>query len=271
MTVKILAAARTDIGLVRSNNEDNYYMDEATGLFVVADGMGGHASGEVASKMAVDIIRDYFKGMSTNRPAQIGAYRKDCSDMTNHLGSAIRLANLAIYEASQNNPQWQGMGTTVAAAGVDGNRLSIAHMGDSRVYLIRAGNIEQLTDDHSIVYEQVKREMITKEEAAKSEMRNILTRAVGISAEAEVDLDELTLVPNDILLLCSDGLNGMVDDDTMLSVVEANDDPAAACEQLVSLANANGGKDNITVVVACIGKKKGLFSFMSNIFKWFGR
>jgi protein phosphatase len=113
MTVKILAAARTDIGLVRSNNEDDYYMDEATGLFVVADGMGGHASGEVASKMAVDIIRDYFKGMSKNRPAQIGAYRKDCADMTNQLGSAIRLANLAIYEASQNNPQWQGMGTTL--------------------------------------------------------------------------------------------------------------------------------------------------------------
>ena len=271
MAVKILAAAGTDIGLVRSKNEDNYYMDEAAGLFVVADGMGGHASGEVASKMAVDIIRDYFKGMNKDRPAQIGAYRQDCSDTTNRLGSAIQLANMAIFEASKNDPQLRGMGTTVAAVQVDGSRLSIAHIGDSRVYLIRAGDIEQLTDDHTVVYEQVKREMITKEDAKKSEIKNILTKALGISLEAEVDMNEMTLAPNDILLLCSDGLSGMVDDETMRAMVEANDDPAAACEQLINLANEKGGKDNITVVVARIGMKKRRFSFISNILRWFGR
>ena len=268
--MKILAAAGTDIGLVRSKNEDNYYMDDAAGLFVVADGMGGHASGEVASKMAVDIIRDYIKGINNERPAQIGAYRQDCSETTNRLGSAIRLANMAIYEASRKNPQLQGMGTTVAAAQIDGRRLSLAHIGDSRVYLVRAGDIEQLTDDHTIVYEQVKREIITKDEASKSEMRHILTKALGISAEAEVDMNEMNVAPNDILLFCSDGLSGMVDDETMRTVVEATDDPAVACEQLISLANAKGGKDNITVIVARIGMKRR-FSFLFNILRWFGR
>jgi serine/threonine protein phosphatase PrpC len=269
--VKISAAAKTDIGLVRQNNEDNYYIDAALGLFVVADGMGGHASGEVASNMAVDIIRDYFKGTDKGRPAQIGAYRKECSEATNRLGSSIRLANMAIYEASINKTQLHGMGTTVAAAQVEDNRLSIAHVGDSRLYLIRAGNIEQLTDDHSVVNEQVKRDLITREEAARSEMKNILTRAMGIRTDVEVDLNEMTLAPNDILLLCSDGLTGMVDDETLLSVVTATDDPALACEQLISLANGNGGRDNITVVVVYMGKKKGAFSLILNVFKWFWR
>jgi serine/threonine protein phosphatase PrpC len=269
--VKFRAVARTDLGIVRQNNEDNYYVDETIGLFVVADGMGGHASGEVASKMTVDIIRDYFKGVGKDKPVQIGAYQKDCTEVTNRLASAIRLANMAVYEASNSRPELQGMGTTVAAAQIDGNRLSIAHIGDSRVYLIRAGNIEQLTDDHSVVYEQIKRDLITKEEASRSEMKNILTRALGIADDVEVDLAEMTLSPQDILLLCSDGLSGMVDDDSMLSVATTFDDPKAACEKLIAMANANGGKDNITVVVARIEKKRGIIPWLSMIFKRFWR
>lgn len=269
--MKISAAAKTDTGLVRQNNEDHYHADVDLGLFVVADGMGGHASGEVASKMAVDIIRDSVKGADSGRPLQLGVYRSDCSETTNRLGSSIRLANMAIYEASGKNAQLQGMGTTVAAARVDGSRLSIAHVGDSRIYLIRAGNIEQLTDDHSIVSEQVKRELITREEAAQSEMKNILTRALGVRAEVEVDMDEISLAPNDILLLCSDGLTGMVNDETLLSEVTATDDPAEACEQLIRLANRNGGRDNITVVVVHLDNKKGFFPLISDIFKWLWR
>jgi serine/threonine protein phosphatase PrpC len=258
--VKVHAAARTDLGLVRQNNEDNYYIDETIGLFIVADGMGGHASGEIASKMTVDIIRDCFKGSGKDKPFQTGPYQNDFSDSTNRLASSIRLANMAVCEASGNRPELSGMGTTIAAVQVDGNRLSIAHVGDSRVYLIRAGNIEQLTDDHSLVYEQVKRDLITKEEASRSDMKNILTRALGISNDVEVDLAEMTLAVNDILLLCSDGLSGMLDDEAILSVVMTTDDPAAACEKLIAMANANGGKDNITVVIARTEKISG--------FKW---
>jgi serine/threonine protein phosphatase PrpC len=265
--VKIRAAAAIDVGLVRQNNEDNYYIDETLGLFVVADGMGGHTAGELASKMAVDIIRDYFRGIGKGGPVQIGPYRKDCSDTTNRLASSIRLANMAIYEASINRPELRGMGTTVAAAQIDGEHLSIAHVGDSRIYLIRAGNIEQLTDDHSVVYEQVKRDLITKEEASRSEMRHILTRALGSAADTEVELSEMTLAREDVLLLCTDGLSGMVEDEAMLSVINAIDDPAAACEKLITMGNANGGKDNITVVVVRPEKKKEFFRSISDILR----
>ncbi len=269
--MKLLVAAETDMGLVRRNNEDNYYVNEAIGLFVVCDGMGGHSSGEVASKMAVDIIRDCFTGAGRDKPLQIGPYQKEFSEATNRLASSIRLANMAVYEASIGHPELQGMGTTIVAVQIDRKRLSIAHIGDSRVYLIRAGNMEQLTDDHSIVYEQVKRELITKEEASRSELKNILTRALGIAEDVEVDLSEMTLSPEDILLLCSDGLSGMIDDETMLSVIIDIEDPMAACAKLIAMANANGGKDNITLVIVRPEEKKGIIPWLSNIFKRFWR
>jgi serine/threonine protein phosphatase PrpC len=269
--VKVRAAAKTDVGQVRQNNEDNFYIDKSIGLFVVADGMGGHASGEVASRMTVDVIRDYFKSAGGSKPVQIGPYQKDVSDVTNRLASAIRLANMAVYEASLNRTELRGMGTTVVAAQIDGKRLSIAHVGDSRIYLVRAENIEQLTDDHSIVYEQMKRDLITKEEAARSEMRNILTRALGTTDDVEVDLAEMSLAPDDVLLLCSDGLSGMVDDDTLLSVMMAVKDPAIACDRLIALANENGGKDNVTVVIARTEREKRGIPLLSMIFKWFWR
>jgi serine/threonine protein phosphatase PrpC len=250
--LNLSARGKTDQGLVRANNEDNFYLDEKLGLLVVADGMGGHASGETASSLAVNIIRDYFQEPSK----LIGDNDPSFSATTNRLGSAIRLANLAVFEAAQNSPQLTGMGTTIAAALLNGNRLSIGHIGDSRVYLIRAGNIEQLTDDHSVVNEQVRRDIITKEEAAKSEMKNILTKALGISMDTEADLDELTMFDGDILLLCSDGLNTMVSDETILDIFSFANDPVAACDSLVDAANKNGGKDNITVVIGYIKKKK---------------
>jgi len=163
------------------------------------------------------------------------------------------------------------MGTTVAAALASGRRLSIAHVGDSRVYLCRAGTMEQLTDDHSLVYEQFKRELISREEAARSEHKNIITRALGMRSDVEVDLAEMTLAPGDAILLCSDGLSGMVEDAVIQEVVQATDDPRLACEQLVSLANANGGKDNVTVIVVYFVAAKGILSFISRIFKWLGR
>ena len=269
--MEIVAAGKTDVGLVRKQNEDDFYIDESLGLLVVADGMGGHAAGSVASKMATDFIKRYYKKEEGEYSTQNSTSWGEYSETTDNLVAAIRTANAAIYEEAQRMPDLKGMGTTVAAAQVNGSRLSIAHIGDSRVYLVRAGSIEQLTDDHSVVYEQVKRSLITKEEAKKSEIKNILTRALGISADAEIDLAEMNLAANDILLLCSDGLSNMIDDETMLAVVTATREPALACEQLVGMANANGGKDNITVVVAYIIARNWLSLFISKCLQLFRR
>jgi serine/threonine protein phosphatase PrpC len=265
--VNFSASGKTDKGLVRSNNEDNFYLDEKLGLLVVADGMGGHASGETASKLTVNVVRDYFHGTYK----KIVNYDHAYSEATNRLNSAIRLANQAVYEAAQSSPKLKGMGTTVAAVLLTGNRLSIAHIGDSRVYLIRAGHVNQLTDDHSIVNEQVKRELITKEEAAHSEIKNILTKALGIRAEVEADLDELTVFGDDILFLCTDGLSNMVEEDDFLDIISMEGNPAAACEALVKAANKNGGKDNITVIVGCIKKEKKWYSALFKFMEYFRR
>ncbi len=262
-------AGETDVGMVRANNEDSFSVIEKIGLLVVADGMGGHASGEVASKMAIDVIQDYFSENGEKKPF-VGEYCDEYSEEANRLGSAIRLANMAIHDVSENNSQYHGMGTTVAAVLVNGRKMSIAHVGDSRVYLIRAGDIEQLTDDHSLVYEQVKKEIISKEDAETSGMRNILTRALGTMPEVEVDISEMNLIPGDKLLLCSDGLYTMVPDDDIMAVVTAANMPAEACQTLIRMANDNGGKDNITVVTAHFCDKKW-YTPLLNFMKRFRR
>ncbi len=254
--MQITATGKTDLGLVRSNNEDNFYLDEKTGLLLVADGMGGHASGETASKLAVTVMRDYFHGPQI----QFGKYNYSYSEATNRLNSAINFANLAVLEAARESPQLRGMGTTIVAVHLNGNKLSIAHIGDSRAYLIRAGSIEQLTHDHTLVNEQIKSEMITAKEAAQSAMKNILTKALGISEDTEAELDELTVFNDDILLLCSDGLNNMIRDEAMLDIILSSPHHDAACASLINAANELGGWDNITVVIGHIKKKKWHFA-----------
>ncbi|MDX9823110.1 MAG: Stp1/IreP family PP2C-type Ser/Thr phosphatase [Syntrophales bacterium] len=264
--MELLVGAKTDVGRTRKNNEDNFLVMEKPRLLLVADGMGGHASGEIASRMAVDTIRNFFDS-GAKKSLQIGAYDEDYSEATNRLGSAIRFANMAIHEAAAGNAAWQGMGTTVVAGLLTDHRLSIAHVGDSRLYLIRAGGIEQLTDDHSVVAEQVKRELISRDEAQKSEMKSILTRALGTEAEVDVDLCEMATSDEDVLILCSDGLSNMVTDEDMLSIVSSSKDPDAAAAALVDLANSNGGKDNITVVTAYL-LKEGWLSSLLRFFGW---
>lgn len=264
-------AAQTDTGRVRANNEDSFYVREDKGLLVVADGMGGHASGEVASRIAVDIIRDYFDDAAGTK-AFVGDFDPDCLEGTNRLAAAIRLANMAIFDAAQSQAKYAGMGTTIAAVLIQDNRMGIAHVGDSRVYLARAGELAQLTDDHSLVAEQLKREMISPEEAREAENRNILTRALGIAAEVRVDLHEMTLADGDRILLCSDGLSTMVSDDEMLAVVQAAENLGNACEKLIGMANDHGGRDNITVVLVEIRKKKGLVASLWQVLtSWFRR
>ncbi len=265
----VATGGKTDKGMVRANNEDNFHVNEGGELLLVADGMGGHASGEVASRLAVEVISDFMENAKRNPELQVGPYLDDYSQTANRVGSAIRLANKAIYDAATSSPQYRGMGTTVVAAVLNDRHLSIAHVGDSRLYLVRAGSIQQLTDDHSLVSEQVKHEMITREEARGSSMKNVLTRAVGVYPEVEVDLDDMTLADGDILVLCTDGLTNMVTDDDIFSIVTGVNDPLVACDQCIRMANENGGEDNITVVVAYVKEKRGWFRSLFT--KWFRR
>ncbi len=237
---------------MRAKNEDHIYLSEKLGLVVVADGMGGRTSGETASELAVNTLCDYFQ----KEPQSVSDYNPAYSETTNRLNAAIMLANRIVYEAAQNSPELSGMGTTIAAAMLAGNRLSFAHIGDSRIYLVRSGSIEQLTSDHSFVQEQIKNDWITREEAAKSLMKNILTRALGVDLEVSADLGELTVLTGDILLLCSDGLYNMVSDDEILEIISRAGNVHAASEILTNTANDYGGKDNISVIVGYIHKEK---------------
>jgi protein phosphatase len=246
--LRVIAHGKTDKGLVRKENEDAFCIEEDLGLLAIADGMGGHASGEVASKMAIEILKESLE--------------KEGQPLPGRLSSGVKLANRTIYEAAQSQSQLNGMGTTLTALLLHGNRLSIAHVGDSRAYLIRGGVIEQITDDHTIVSEQVARGMMTREEAARSDMRNILSRALGISSE--VDVEELTVSEGDQFVLCSDGLSELISEDEILAEVQSTKRPDLACNELVNLANQRGGNDNITVIVVHL-RGENLFSRLLKI------
>jgi serine/threonine protein phosphatase PrpC len=260
--LKLRACGKTDKGRVRDQNQDVFCIEESLGLLAVADGMGGHASGEVASKMGMDILKDYLKGRKESLP---GVGNPSYLESTNRMAAGVKLANQAIYEASLSHSTWNGMGTTLTAVLLNGNRLSIAHVGDSRVYLIRGGIIEQMTDDHTVVSEQVERGLMTREEAADSAMRHILTRALGITPDVEVDMEELTVSEEDKLVLCSDGLTELISDDEILSTVLSGNRPEVACDQLVELANQKGGEDNITVIVAFLDREGFLSRFLKRL------
>lgn len=249
----LTAAGKTDRGLVRTKNEDHIYIHAGLGLLVVADGMGGHRSGETASRLAVEVVRDFFH---KDHQEVTGLQDASYSETTNRLRDAILLANRTIYEAAQSSPGLSGMGTTIAAAVLKGNQVSLAHVGDSRIYLVRSGSIMQLTDDHSLVQEQVRHDRMTRDEAAHSAMKNILTRAVGIDSNVTADLSELTALHGDILLLCSDGLHNMVSDEEMLEIITRAGNVHAASEFLIDTANDNGGLDNISAIVGYIHKEK---------------
>ncbi len=248
--MKLLAAGNTDKGRCRANNEDSIFLEEKLALYVVADGMGGHAAGEVASQLAVDTVREYAQKSFSNKEPFLGEFNPNFCDATNHVAYAIRLANQSVYEASLRNSAWRSMGTTLTAVvACSGNRLGVANVGDSRAYLIRNHTIQQITRDHTIVAEQVRQGLMTKEEAARSEAKNFITRAVGCDYQVEIDVDEYDLENEDRILLCSDGLTTMVPDDVILSIVNSAKNPETGCKMLFDVANQNGGKDNISVVL----------------------
>src|SRR5712691_8203631 len=262
--VRIASGGVSDVGRVRTNNEDCYKIVEPLNLFVLSDGMGGEAHGEIASAMAVETVVKHCLDANSNPAAQvIGAVQPYWSARTKHLATAVHLANRTIFKAAEKDPDHRGMGATLTAAWIDGAKLSIAHVGDSRAYLLRSGSLLQLTRDHSLVAEQVRRGILTAAEAEESNMQSVLLRALGAQAEIEVDAEEHTLFPRDALLLCSDGLTRLVTDPEIAGTLQAETNPGKAAEKLIALANERGGPDNITVVIARLDKEsKGWFSWL---------
>ncbi|MCM2267644.1 MAG: Stp1/IreP family PP2C-type Ser/Thr phosphatase [Elusimicrobiales bacterium] len=254
MTFKLEFSAASDKGKVRNNNEDSFLLDQGLELAIVADGMGGHKSGEVASQLAVKVTRDKYDSMKSTgmKPSQYN--EKFCLE-ANQLGFAVQLANSVIYEAGNSGPENKGMGTTLSAALLNKTRLCIAHIGDSRIYMLRGGVLQQLTEDHSLVMDHVRKGLLTREQAETSPLQNILTRALGAQKAPAVDLVEVALEEGDRLLLCTDGLFKAVKEAELVETLKAQSDNQKACDALVTAANANGGPDNITVAIGCVRKK----------------
>ena len=260
----ITHGAASDVGLVRRLNEDRYHADPAAGLFIVCDGMGGHRAGEIASSRTVEIIPSHVAEAETDQSLPlIGVPSPEFSPATNRLASAVRLANHHVHQEAARRTDYAGMGTTVVAVQLTGAVLSIAHVGDSRLYLIRDGAVQLLTIDHSLVQEQVRSGLLAAADMARAPHRHVLTRAVGVHPLVEVELGEVPVLPGDILLLCSDGLTAGVSDDVILRVSQEWTDPQAVADRLIALSNAAGGTDNATVIVAVVRQRPtGLWTRM---------
>lgn len=252
--LRIEVAGQTDVGRKRTHNEDNFAILAEYGLYVVADGMGGHASGEVASQLAIDTLEQFFAATGDD-PDRTWPYKMDRSKgyEENRLVTGIKLSNLRIYETAQHNAKQRGMGTTIAALFAVEGGLYVAHVGDSRVYRIRDGHIEQLTEDHSLLNDYKKMKHLTEEEIANFPHKNVIVRALGMKETVKVDTRFEAPRSGDIMLLCSDGLCGPVTDEQILDVVLASRDLPTAAASLIGQANDNGGPDNVTCVLArCI-------------------
>ena len=253
-------AARTDKGRVRPINEDSYRIYREESLFVLSDGMGGAAKGEVASAMAVESVVASLRENTMAESPEESVANREFSYETNSLIRAIKLANRKIHEQGMRDPACRGMGATIVAARITGSRLSLVHVGDSRAYLLRSHRLEQLTADHSLVAEQVRRGLMNREQAAASELQSVLTRALGTEESVEVDADEIELFPRDALLLCSDGLTRMVPEDEIAGILAQSTAVRVAAERLINRANEYGGQDNVTVVVIRLTKSKSWFA-----------
>jgi serine/threonine protein phosphatase PrpC len=251
-------AALTDIGRQRDHNEDNYLVDHKLGLYVVCDGMGGHAAGEVASAVAVRTVHDEIKKelelFQDYVAGKTGAEHVSKRDVTNALEFAVNRASAKVYAEAVKDPTKRGMGTTLVAVLLLGQQAFIIYVGDSRAYLWRNGTIEQVTEDHTVYNELVKRKKIPKERVEKLAPKNAVTRAVGVYEHCEPDTLVLDVVAGDRFLLCSDGLSGYFEDDLAgLGGMVSEPDAQKACRQLIDAANERGGGDNITAVIVTIG------------------
>jgi PPM family protein phosphatase len=268
---KLLCVGQTDTGRVREHNEDMIAFDGDLGLLVLADGMGGYNAGEVASGIAVktifNLVRESLEREDLNLPDRTSGL----SRTSIVLRDAIQRANKIIYQTARSQPHCEGMGTTVVAALFHDNRIAIAHVGDSRLYRVRANHIEQITLDHSLLQELVDRGFYSPEEAARASNKNYVTRALGVESNVDVEVQEQPVHKGDLFLVCSDGLSDMIEDDDMnLTVSTFGANLNTVAQHLIQLANDNGGKDNISVVMAQVvdsfPAQHGIFD---RILKWF--
>jgi protein phosphatase len=268
---KILFHGQTDVGSVRDHNEDAIACEENIALAILADGMGGHRGGEMASAITVSTILEFLceksKNLNTTESDEENGYSTE--SMAVH--EAITLANKNVHDSSEANAQYRGMGTTVVVVQFYDNRFTVAHVGDSRLYRLRDGELEQITRDHSLMQELIDRGFYTPEQARNSLNKNLVTRAVGIDAHVQIDIQEDIALVNDIYLLCSDGVSDMIEDEVIKSVlIENSNDLEKAAAEIIRLANESGGKDNISALLAkpikSFPAKNSLFSRFFDLF-----
>jgi PPM family protein phosphatase len=261
--------ARSDVGRVRENNEDNFGIAPELNLFVLSDGMGGLECGERASRLAVDTVIAHCRDAAANPTlAVFGEKIEGVSETSNRLASAVRLANLEIFQAAQDLGGRGSMGATIVAAWCLDDRVCLAHVGDSRAYLLRKGQFDQLTEDHSFVAEQVRRGILKPEEAGRSKMQNVLTRALGVENRVDVDVTEELLVDDDIYLLCSDGLFRELSEAQIAAMLGECGSAQESADRLTEFANQAGGGDNITaIVLRNVPKQNGALSKLGRWFK----
>ena len=249
--------ARSDVGRARATNEDCYSVVRELSLFVVSDGMGGEAKGEMASAIAVEAVTTHcMHGAGAVRGTNVPQGQHRLSDKTRRLASGVEWANRKIRSAAAKNPAHRGMGATLVAGWLDGSVLSVVHVGDSRAYIIRAGHCKQLTRDHSLAAERERRGLINRQEAQTSKLQNVLLRALGPEDHVEVDAEEFAVQDGDVVLLCTDGLTHSVSDSDIAGTLAATDTAQEATDRLITMANERGGNDNITVIVLRLRKDR---------------
>lgn len=269
---KLKCLGETDTGRVREHNEDTIALDADIGLLVLADGMGGYNAGEVASGIAVKTIMNLVRESVEREDLAATDPTSGLSRRSIVLRDAIHRANKIIFQTAKTQPQCEGMGTTVVAALFHDNRVTFAHVGDSRIYRLRADRLEQVTLDHSLLQELVDRGFYTPEEAQRAANKNYVTRALGVEPTVDVEITEHEVHKGDHYLLCSDGLSDMVEDaDIHLTINTFGDNLATVAKQLIQLANDNGGRDNVSVVLAEVVEsfpaRRGL---VDKVLRWFG-
>ena len=265
-------ASATDPGMVRSNNEDSVAADASKGLVVLADGMGGYNAGEVASGMATTVITTELQQLLKTKPPHEIDEGSGKRVAENLLREQVSKANTSIYQAAQSQPQYAGMGTTLVVALFYDNKLAVAHVGDSRLYRQRGRVFSQVTKDHSLLQEQIDSGMLTKEQAKLSTNKNLVTRALGIDPTVDAEIHEYDALPGDIYLLCSDGLCDMVSDEDIGMAVEQLGANLKLCvAQLIQMANDNGGRDNVSVILARVKREypapRGVVAKLAGWFK----
>lgn len=243
-------ALSTDPGVIRSHNEDSVFADARLGLAILADGMGGYNAGEVASGMTTTRLAADLEKLISSPAFRESLHACDAATIERHLVNEIGAANFAVFHAAASSPHYAGMGTTLVLAWFYAKRMSVAHVGDSRLYRLRGDSFAQLTRDHSLLQEQLDSGMITPEEARFSGNRNLVTRALGVDPAVDVEIGDFDVKPGDIILLCSDGLSDMVDDEEIaLTLRTLGENLQLAADHLVQLANDNGGRDNVSVIL----------------------